>query len=529
MPWSNLRMYNYFIANNLLCNCQSGFLPGHSTQFQLIEIYHQICISLDKHEDFCMVFCDISKAFDRVWHNGLLFKLKQYGVPKLMIDWFQSYLSNRSQRVCVNGTLSSDKIIHAGVPQGSVLGPFLFLVYINDISDELKCLTRLFADDTSIGTSSQNVDIIQNSINDDLNNLNIWANKWLVNFNPNKTNYVYFSHRNTNRFPTLLFNDIPISREDSHKHLGVHFAFDTKWTKHIESIINSASKMISSMRKLKYKLHRTTLSKIYSIYIRPVLEYSSDVWSNCSAFNEYKLELLQLEAARIITGLTKFASKNSLYYETGWQPLSERRKNRKLITIYKIFNNMCPLYLTDLIPDNIPTRTNYNLRTNCNVRVPFARTATFKRSFIPSTLQMWNQLPLSTRNSTSINMFKSSITTLVDCAPNYYTCGNRLLNIIHTRLRHRCSNLNADLFLVNLSETMECHCGYTYENNYHYFIQCPSYAMYRHVMFDCIQLCGGQPDLNTILFGSNILQSNQNEAIFISVQEYIKKTKRFDK
>ncbi len=179
------RMHNYFIDNKLLCKYQSGFMPGHSTQFQLIEIYHQICMSLDKHEDLCMVFCDISKAFDRVWHKGLLFKLKQYGIPTFMIKWFQSYLTNRRQRVCVNSTLSSEQVLHAGVPQGSVLGPFLFLVYINDISEGLHCLTRLFADDTSIGSSSMYLDNIQDSINIDLNTLNNWAKRWLVNFNPN--------------------------------------------------------------------------------------------------------------------------------------------------------------------------------------------------------------------------------------------------------------------------------------------------------------------------------------------------------
>ncbi len=244
-------------------------------------------------------------------------------------------------------------------------------------------------------------------------------------------------------------------------------------------------------------------------------------------FNEYKLELLQLEAARNITGLTKFSSKESLYCETLWQTLAERRKHRKLTTIYKAFNNMCPLYITDLIPDNAPTRANYTLRTNSNIRVPFARTSTFKNSFIPSTLQMWNQLPMSIRNSTSVNKFKLSIATHIECAPKYHGYGNRLFNIIHTRLQHRCSNLNADLFLINLSDTMECRCGYPYENSYHYFIQCPSYVMHRTIMLNYIQLCGGQPDLNTILYGSDILNSNQNERSFVSVQEYIKKTERF--
>ena len=143
-------IYNYLYINNLLYMYQSGFLPGHSTTLQLIDIYHHICQSFDEKQYSCMVYCDISKAFDRVWHRGLLFKLRQNGIKGKFLDWISNYLSSRKQRLLINSSMSDETTVGAGVPQGSVLGPLLFLIYVNDISENLLSLTRLFADDSSL-------------------------------------------------------------------------------------------------------------------------------------------------------------------------------------------------------------------------------------------------------------------------------------------------------------------------------------------------------------------------------------------
>ncbi len=140
-------IYNHLYSNNLIYKHQSGFLPGHSTVYQLIDIYNQICKAIDKKQHTCIVFCDISKAFDRVWHKGLLYKLRQNGIGGVLLNWINNYLLARQQRVFVGPAFSDTKVIKAGVPQGSVLGPLLFLVYVNDIADRLISITRLFADD----------------------------------------------------------------------------------------------------------------------------------------------------------------------------------------------------------------------------------------------------------------------------------------------------------------------------------------------------------------------------------------------
>ena len=127
-------VYNYFHCNNLFYKYQTGFLPGHSTVYQLIETYHNIVKNIDEGKSWCMVFCDLSKAFDRVWHEGLLFKLQTYGITGNLLQWFKEYLYNRKQKVFYKDLLSKSLKMNAGVPKGSLLGSLLFLIYVNDVA-----------------------------------------------------------------------------------------------------------------------------------------------------------------------------------------------------------------------------------------------------------------------------------------------------------------------------------------------------------------------------------------------------------
>ena len=142
--------FNQLQDNNLLSSLQSGFIPGDSTLNQLTFLYNTFCQALDAGKEVKAVFCDISKAFDRVWHSGLLHKLQAAGVTGAVLAWFRNYLCDRKQRVILPGAVSDWKLICAGVPQGSILGPLLFLLYINDIVNDIGSNIRLFADDTSL-------------------------------------------------------------------------------------------------------------------------------------------------------------------------------------------------------------------------------------------------------------------------------------------------------------------------------------------------------------------------------------------
>jgi hypothetical protein len=158
---------NFLMENALIYKFQSGFLPGHSTTHQLIELINEIFMALDNRELICLIFCDVSKAFSRVWLLGLLLKLERYSIKGNLPQWIGSYISAREQQVIIKNAISGKGNLKASVPQGSILGPLLFLMFINDIADEMIGLCRLFADDTSIGEKSYEMNSLCNMVNTD--------------------------------------------------------------------------------------------------------------------------------------------------------------------------------------------------------------------------------------------------------------------------------------------------------------------------------------------------------------------------
>jgi len=188
-------VYNFMLDNNVISPHQSGFQPGDSTTNQLAFLYHTFCQALDAKKDVRVVFCDISKAFDRVWHEGLLYKLEKIGIGGSLLALFKNYLSDRTQRVVINGQSSVPGFIKGGVPQGSVLGPLLFLIYINDITEGIESNVKLFADDTSLFIDVDDPIRAANVLNRDLKRIEDWASKWLVNFSAEKTKLMTCSFR----------------------------------------------------------------------------------------------------------------------------------------------------------------------------------------------------------------------------------------------------------------------------------------------------------------------------------------------
>jgi hypothetical protein len=522
-------MYNFFNDNKLVYKYQSGFLPNHSTTFQLIDIYHHICQSFDNRQYSCMVFCDISKAFDRVWHKGLLFKLQQNGIKGKLLNWISDYLCNRKQKVTLRSSISLPRTISAGVPQGSVLGPLLFLIYVNDITDSLLSLTRLFADDSSLYCSASSLNDIEGILNHDLQIISDWAKTWLVDFNPKKTEAILFSLRQSENIPNLTFENTYINFVESHKHLGVTLSANGKWTNHVDLILESASKTLNIMKKMKFVLTRKALNQIYFSYIRPILEYSCILWDGCTNQCVEKLEKLQNEAARVVTGLTKSVSLNNLYMECGWDHLADRRKFQKLCFMYKCYHEMVPSYISDIIPPIRGDTNRYPLRNNDNINLPFFRTLISQQSCIPSSIQAWNNLDNNVRNSPTLTSFRSSVrrTSLAHNPPLHYFTGNRYLQIVHARLRNGCSNLNNDLYNNHLSENQFCPCSNEIENAEHYFFKCTNYIDQRLNLFEATR---PYHPLNTniLLFGSKNLNENENNTIVLAVQTFIKNTKRFD-
>ena len=523
-------LYNHLLTNNLLYKYQSGFLPQHSTVFQLIDIYHNICQSFDNQQFSCMVFCDVSKAFDRVWHKGLIFKLKQHGIDGEFLKWLTDYLSERQQKVIIRGCISSPKPINAGVPQGSVLGPLLFLIYVNDIADSLLSITRLFADDSSLFYSASSLDDIQGLINHDLILLSQWAKQWLVTFNPSKTEAILFTLKNLTYMPLLKFENTFIKFVESHKHLGLTLSFNGKWTDHLDNVKSSAAKVLGIMRKLKFSLSRSALNQIYFSYLLPTLEYASSVWDGCSVQNAEMLDKIQNEAARIVTGLTRSVSLENLYKECGWVSLSERRKQQKLNFMFKVHQGQVPNYISDLIPPLVRDVSNYPLRNMHNYSIPFARTEIFKKSCIPSSISFWNAADNTLKDSNSLQSFKyqqKRISSVNLKVPSYYIAGNRRLSVLHARMRNNCSNLNLDLFNNFLRPDSFCSCLQEPENAEHYLFKCHKYNDQRMELFQKLRTYHPL-SVELLMSGNSNLTEEDNQTIFEAVHNFIRTSSRFD-
>ena len=520
-------LFNHLQDNNLLSSLQSGFIPGDSTINQLTYLYNTFCHALDDGKEVRAVFCDISKAFDRVWHSGLLHKLQAAGVTGEVLAWFKSYLSDRKQRVIVPGAVSDWKFIRAGVPQGSILGPLLFLLYINDIVNDIGSNIRLFADDTSLFIIVENPVTAAASLNTDLDRISQWAATWLVSFNPSKTESLLVSRKiNKHHHPPLFMKDCQITEVESHKHLGLYLSNDCTWHEHINYIKEKAWYRINILRKLKLNLDRKSLETIYLTFIRPLLEYGDIIWDNCTQQEKTELDKIQNEAARIATGATKLVSIEALYKEIGWETLEQRRNNHKLTLFYKMMNSFTPSYLTSLVPQPVSNLSRYNLRNSTDLQSINARTKQYYHSFLPSAVRAWNNLPVETKQSASLQCFKNYLKKNTQTqVPKHYYIGSRRAQILHTRLRTNCSSLNLHLFLKNITESPLCRCG-SIENTEHFFLYCRYHQAQRDELISVITPYQ-VPTTNLFLYGDENLSEHTNKLIFESVQTFIIGTKRF--
>ena len=232
-------MFGFFIENDLTSQHQSDFKPGDSCINQLLLITHQIYQSFDEGFDVRSVFLDISKTFDKVWHYGLNFKLN--GISGNLLNLLSNFLRNRKQRVVLNGQTSSWADVNAGVPQGSILDPLLFSIYINDLADVLSSNANLFADDTSLFSVVHNVNTTENELNNGLVKISRWAYRWKMSLNPDPSKQaqeLIFSRKTKKEYhPPLAFNNDNVSETNSQKRLGVVLDNHLSFEDHLKMIL----------------------------------------------------------------------------------------------------------------------------------------------------------------------------------------------------------------------------------------------------------------------------------------------------
>ena len=267
---------------------------------------------------------DVIAAFDKVWHNGLLAKLNQIGVEGNCLQTISTYLSGRKQVVVVDGVKSNVLDVEAGVPQGSRLGPLLFIIYMNDIINDLESDILIFADDTSLLASGKDPTETVAMINRDLVKITDWAVKWKVTFNPGKSKDIIFSNKVLNNSPPIIFNNTYIDRVNTHKHLGVFLSSSLDWSVQVHEMCLKANKKLSVLRSVKC-LNRQTLDILYKLTVRSVIDYALPVFfNNLRQTEKARLENLQYRAAKLVTGAYHFTSKEKLNLELGWETIQCR-------------------------------------------------------------------------------------------------------------------------------------------------------------------------------------------------------------
>ena len=333
-------MFGFFPYKGLISANKSGFKPGGSCINQLLSITHNIYKSFDDSYEVRGVFLDISKAFDKVWHDGLVFKLQENGISGNLLKVLKHFLTNIKQRVVLNGQSSSWTNVKAGVPQGSILGPLLFLTYVNDLANDLPSNTKLFADDTPLFFVIHDSVITTSELNSDLSRIKQWAFQWKMSFNPDpnkQAQEVIFSRKlkKVCHLP-LRFNNNNVSQVSSQKHLGLTLDNRLTFDEHLTNVSNKISKTIGLLRKLQNILPRPALFTRYKRFIRPHLDYGDIIYDQAYKVSFHqKLESIQYNAALALTRAIRGSSREKLYQELGLGSLQLRRWYRKLCCFYK--------------------------------------------------------------------------------------------------------------------------------------------------------------------------------------------------
>ena len=480
------------------------------------------------------VFLDVSAAFDKAWHSGIIAKLEQVKVGGNLLSLFKSYLDQRKQIVTIDGFKSEIKDTKAGVPQGSRLGPLLWILYANDILDDLECEVLLFADDTCMFAAGKNTNETAEKLNRDLLKISAWAAKWKVSFNPGKTKQMIFSTKDLPDSPPILFNLIPVERIFEHKHLGIWLTPNLSWSRHVRYICMRANSKLSVLRSVKY-LSRSVLDILYKQQIRSVIDYGLIIfYGTLNQVDIDKLNRAQYRSATVVTGALHFSSRIKLDNDLGWESLSARYEFLGLSTFYKIAHNSVRPLIRTFLPQ--PIVKTYNTRSNDDYKNFPRPNEKFYKSFFPHFTRSWNNLAVDLRNTMNIDEFKEKLKLIIKPKKiRHYKYGNKYENTLHCRLRVGRSYLNADSFSVGHSDTDLCNCGVK-ETASHFFI-CPLYSEQQQTLNE--KLNGLLPHFKNLsntkkteilLYGYN-LQSEEfdcrNITITYAVHKYISATKRF--
>ena len=354
---------------------------------------------------------NFSKAFDVVHHSSLILKNDYYGIRGTTNRWIEAFLSNRTQQVVVDGAFSSQAPVVSGVPQGSVLGPLLFLLYINDLPMGVESRLRLFADDCVVYRDVK-TDADSAILQDDLDRLARWEQKWRMAFNISKCHIMHITrNKKVNKHPYQL-NNQPLSTVNQTTYLGVELTSDLNWSPHIDKICSKASQSLGFLRRNLHSARQETKSAAFKSLVRPTTEYSAAVWDPYRKKDQQKLEAVQRQAARFVTkNYEKHpGTVSKILAKLNWDSLEIRRLTYRLILFYKIVYGHVDIPPSQyLVPRTRYTRHSHHLA----FQKPTTHADYQKYSFFIRTITDWNSLPSHVVSADSISGFKSGLATLM--------------------------------------------------------------------------------------------------------------------
>ncbi len=400
---------NHFNDNTFFTNKQFGFLKGRGTVLQLLTVLDDWTRLLEEGGQVDVIYTDLAKAFDKIPHKRLLLKLKSYNIDNEIIDWIESFLSERVQRVCVNGKFSGWKSVLSGIPQGSILGPLLFIIYINDLPEvcDKNSDIFLYADDAKIYKHIKSFED-HNILQDNITNVQLWMDKWLMELNVDKCKVVSFGrHINENWNYHLNNNgiDIDLERLDKIKDLGVNFDSLLTFKDHIHEKINKANSMLGLIKRNFIYFTSDTFVLLYKSMVRSHLEYAHSIWNPYKKADIENLEKVQKRATKLVIKIKHLPYKERLR-NLNLPTLKFRRIRGDMIEVYKMLSGKYDPNVKIQIPIVTQSITRGNTLKLSNVRSHYDLR---KYNFSSRIVNIWNSLPTELVTVISINSFKNGL------------------------------------------------------------------------------------------------------------------------
>ena len=295
------RLINFLVKYDLFSKHQFGFRAKFSTEYAATDLYEKLLHNLDQGLNSCTIFLDLAKAFDSVNHEILIRKLNHYGVRGKALDLFRSYLSGRSQFLKLDNVKSFLINIEFGVPQGSILGPLLFLIFINDLPQATKLYIKLFADDTVLCAQNEDLLALEDEVNNELDKVFSWMASNQLTLNIKKSQFMLVTNKRNVGTLKIKINDIPLVQCDSYKYLGIHFDSKLNWKTHIQHVCNKVSKACGALAKLRHCVPDQILIDFFNALIHSYLRYGILIWGSACTTTLKPLETLVNKAVRIMS------------------------------------------------------------------------------------------------------------------------------------------------------------------------------------------------------------------------------------